>query len=135
MDQIEIFKQVLSDSNALRDARIEPLKFLVHFVGDVHQPFHAIGEAARRAVASGGIAGAAGAEKSIQIQKETERFLTNRMGRPWSAVPGLGLGQTGPWSQALRPVHEKIVRSTSCRLYSVGLLEAKTEIPVKDSES
>ena len=24
----------------------KPSKFLVHFVGDVHQPFHAIGEAA-----------------------------------------------------------------------------------------
>jgi len=46
VDRIEIFKQVLSDSNALRDDRIEALKFLVHFVADVHQPFHAIGEAA-----------------------------------------------------------------------------------------
>jgi S1/P1 Nuclease len=46
VDRIEIFEQVLSDSNASRDDRIEALKFLVHFVGDVHQPFHAIGEAA-----------------------------------------------------------------------------------------
>jgi hypothetical protein len=46
MDRIEIFKRVLADSNASRDDRIEALKFLVHFVGDVHQPFHAIGEAA-----------------------------------------------------------------------------------------
>jgi hypothetical protein len=46
VDRIKIFKQVLSDSNASRDDRIEALKFLVHFVGDVHQPFHAIGEAA-----------------------------------------------------------------------------------------
>jgi len=46
VDRIEIFKKVLSDSNAPRDDRIEALKFLVHFVGDVHQPFHAIGEAA-----------------------------------------------------------------------------------------
>jgi hypothetical protein len=46
VDRIEIFKQVLSDSNVSRDDRIEALKFLVHFVGDVHQPFHAIGEAA-----------------------------------------------------------------------------------------
>ena len=46
VDRIEIFKQVLSDSNASREDRIEALKFLVHFVGDVHQPFHAIGEAA-----------------------------------------------------------------------------------------
>ena len=46
VDRIEIFKKVLADSNASRDDRIEALKFLVHFVGDVHQPFHAIGEAA-----------------------------------------------------------------------------------------
>jgi hypothetical protein len=46
VDRIEIFKKVLSHSNASRDDRIEALKFLVHFVGDVHQPFHAIGEAA-----------------------------------------------------------------------------------------
>jgi S1/P1 Nuclease len=46
VDRIEIFKQVLSDSSAPRDERTEALKFLVHFVGDLHQPFHAIGEAA-----------------------------------------------------------------------------------------
>lgn len=46
VDRIEIFKKVLSDSNASRNDRIEALKFLVHFVGDVHQPMHAIGEAA-----------------------------------------------------------------------------------------
>jgi hypothetical protein len=46
VDRIEIFKKVLSDNNASRDDRIEALKFLVHFVGDVHQPMHAIGEAA-----------------------------------------------------------------------------------------
>jgi hypothetical protein len=46
VDRIELFKKVLSDSNASRNDRIEALKFLVHFVGDVHQPFHAIGEAA-----------------------------------------------------------------------------------------
>ncbi|MGA8436925.1 MAG: S1/P1 nuclease [Candidatus Sulfotelmatobacter sp.] len=45
VDRIELFKNVLSDSNAPRDDRIEALKFLVHFVGDVHQPMHAIGEA------------------------------------------------------------------------------------------
>jgi hypothetical protein len=46
VDRIELFKKVLSDSNAPRDDRIEALKFLVHFVGDMHQPMHAIGEAA-----------------------------------------------------------------------------------------
>jgi hypothetical protein len=46
VDRIEIFKKLLSDSNAPREDRIEALKYLVHFVGDVHQPMHAIGEAA-----------------------------------------------------------------------------------------
>jgi hypothetical protein len=46
VDRIELFQKVLSDSNVPRDERIEALKFLVHFVGDVHQPMHAIGEAA-----------------------------------------------------------------------------------------
>ncbi|MFZ3213016.1 MAG: S1/P1 nuclease [Terriglobales bacterium] len=39
------FKRVLGDKSAPRDDRIEALKFIVHFVGDIHQPFHAIGEA------------------------------------------------------------------------------------------
>ena len=45
VDRIEIFQQALSDPHARRDKRIEALKFLVHFVADVHQPMHAIGEA------------------------------------------------------------------------------------------
>lgn len=45
MDRIEYFKHVLGDKNAPRSDRIEALKFTVHLVGDIHQPFHAIGEA------------------------------------------------------------------------------------------
>ena len=45
VDRITIFKQVLADTKSSRQDRIEALKFLVHFVGDVHQPMHAIGEA------------------------------------------------------------------------------------------
>lgn len=45
VDRITMFKRVLADRNAPRQDRIEALKFLVHFVGDVHQPMHAIGEA------------------------------------------------------------------------------------------
>ena len=45
VDRITMFEQVLADRNAPRQDRIEALKFLVHFVGDVHQPMHAIGEA------------------------------------------------------------------------------------------
>ena len=45
VDRIAIFDTVLGDRTAPRQDRIEALKFLVHFVGDVHQPMHAIGEA------------------------------------------------------------------------------------------
>lgn len=45
VDRIEYFKRVLGDKDAPREDRIEALKFTVHFVGDIHQPFHAIGEA------------------------------------------------------------------------------------------
>ena len=45
VDRISMFKQVLADRNAPRQDRIEALKFLVHFVGDIHQPMHAIEEA------------------------------------------------------------------------------------------
>lgn len=45
VDRITMFKQVLSNRSAPRQERIEALRFLVHFVGDVHQPMHAIGEA------------------------------------------------------------------------------------------
>ena len=34
------FSHILRDKNASRQERIEALKFLVHFVGDVHQPLH-----------------------------------------------------------------------------------------------
>jgi hypothetical protein len=45
VDRIIMFKQVLADRSAPKQDRIDALKFLVHFVGDVHQPMHAIGEA------------------------------------------------------------------------------------------
>lgn len=45
VDRIDMFRQVLADKNASQTDRAEALKFLVHFVGDIHQPFHAIGEA------------------------------------------------------------------------------------------
>jgi hypothetical protein len=45
VDRIEIFEKVLADENASRTARIEALKWIVHFVGDLHQPLHAVEEA------------------------------------------------------------------------------------------
>src|SRR5579884_1155971 len=45
VDRIEIFEKVLGDENASRADRLEALKWVVHFVGDLHQPLHAIDEA------------------------------------------------------------------------------------------
>jgi hypothetical protein len=40
IDAIEQFAKVLADTTARRDDRVEALKFIVHFVGDLHQPLH-----------------------------------------------------------------------------------------------
>jgi hypothetical protein len=45
VDRIAIFQRVLADRNESPANRVEALKFLVHFVADIHQPMHAIGEA------------------------------------------------------------------------------------------
>ncbi len=45
VDRIEFFERVLLDENASRTARVEALKWIVHFVGDLHQPLHAVDEA------------------------------------------------------------------------------------------
>src|SRR5215471_20762480 len=42
VNRIEMFRRVLSDTSAPKDARVESLKFLVHFIGDIHQPLHAV---------------------------------------------------------------------------------------------
>ncbi len=40
IDAIERFAKVLADVKAPRADRVEALKFLVHFIGDLHQPLH-----------------------------------------------------------------------------------------------
>jgi nuclease S1 len=45
VDRINMFRQIVADKNAPQQDRVEALKFLVHFVGDVHQPMHAVAEA------------------------------------------------------------------------------------------
>lgn len=37
---IPYFEQILKDNSATKKERVEALKYLVHFVGDVHQPLH-----------------------------------------------------------------------------------------------
>jgi S1/P1 Nuclease len=43
--KIAEFVKVLTNKQANRNDRAEALKFIVHFVGDIHQPMHAVGEA------------------------------------------------------------------------------------------
>lgn len=45
VDRIEMFQRILADKNESQANRVEALKFLVHFVADIHQPLHAIAEA------------------------------------------------------------------------------------------
>jgi hypothetical protein len=45
VDRIEMFRKTLADANASRKERVEALKFLIHFVADIHQPLHDIDEA------------------------------------------------------------------------------------------
>ncbi|HEY6248515.1 MAG TPA: S1/P1 nuclease [Candidatus Angelobacter sp.] len=45
VDRINMFKQVLANKSASPADRLEALKFVVHFVGDIHQPMHAIEDA------------------------------------------------------------------------------------------
>jgi hypothetical protein len=45
VDRIDLFRQTLADPTASRNDRVEALKFLVHFVGDIHQPLHDVDEA------------------------------------------------------------------------------------------
>jgi hypothetical protein len=45
VDRIEMFRQTLGNANAPERDRLIALMFLVHFVGDLHQPLHAIDDA------------------------------------------------------------------------------------------
>lgn len=44
VDRIQIYETILGNRQASLAKRVEALKFLVHFVADLHQPLHAIGE-------------------------------------------------------------------------------------------
>ena len=62
----------------------------------------------RRAVASGGIAGAVGAGKSIQSQEGTEGCLTKPDGKAVVSSFGTRIGTVGTLSRALGPAKENI---------------------------
>jgi hypothetical protein len=40
VDRTADFEKVLKDPSASKESEVEALKFLVHFVGDLHQPLH-----------------------------------------------------------------------------------------------
>jgi len=45
VDRIEMFQKILGDETASTADRLEALKWIVHFVGDLQQPLHAVEEA------------------------------------------------------------------------------------------
>jgi hypothetical protein len=82
VDRITIFERILADTNASQADRIEALKFVVHFIGDVHQPMHAI-ETARggndiHVVAFGS---AQCGKYACNLHYEWDAGLINRTGR------------------------------------------------------
>ena len=48
MDAIERFAKVLADKTASKEDRAGALKFVVHLIGDIHQPLHRIAREALR---------------------------------------------------------------------------------------
>lgn len=45
VDRIQSFQKLLADTSKSKEARVEALKFLVHLVGDIHQPLHCVDRA------------------------------------------------------------------------------------------
>jgi hypothetical protein len=45
VDRVEMFSRVLADRDTPRQERVEALKWVVHLVGDLHQPLHATKDA------------------------------------------------------------------------------------------
>ena len=44
IDALAAQEKILADPSQPRQSRIDALKFVVHFIGDVHQPLHALGD-------------------------------------------------------------------------------------------
>lgn len=44
VDRILYFEMRLADTTLPHDQRAEALKYIVHFVGDIHQPYHVLGD-------------------------------------------------------------------------------------------
>ena len=45
LDRIPYFEAILKDPASTKDQKVFALKFLIHLMGDLHQPFHDIGDA------------------------------------------------------------------------------------------
>jgi hypothetical protein len=45
VDRIAYFEMRLANKSLPRDQRAEALKYIIHFIGDIHQPFHVLGDA------------------------------------------------------------------------------------------
>lgn len=98
--RIDNDRRVLGDSRASRQMRVEALRFLIHFVGDIHQPLHAVdnndkgGNAVRvtmpgertnlHRVWDGEVVEALGADADM-IAGSIDRTITPAQRRSWQA--------------------------------------------------
>ncbi len=101
---IREYATVLGDPHAGRDARIEALKFLVHFVGDVHQPLH-VSHARDR---GGNDLKVRFFEDNTNLHRVWDSGLIRHTRRPWqqyadTLLAGLRPQQLSEWSRNLMP--------------------------------
>ena len=115
--KIEDFKKAVVDPEATAEQRKEALMFLVHFVGDMHQPLHCSdnrdkgGNGVRldffgrssnlHSVWDSGLLGRIGQEDALFTQFSKD--LTERLAKKW------GKGTVGEWAEQSHKVAQKVV--------------------------
>jgi hypothetical protein len=90
---IEHFERVLADKATPRDERAEALKFLVHLIGDLHQPLHVVERN-----------GDKGGNKRLVFFLERERAVS--LHQVWDGLMirryvGRSEGKAGPYSDKI----------------------------------
>ncbi|MFZ5897060.1 MAG: S1/P1 nuclease [Myxococcota bacterium] len=93
--RIEIAARELNDVSLSHDARVESLKFLVHFVGDLHQPLHCADDADR-----------GGNDKRLLVPGSDEPMKLHAY---WDNLPAM---HTGEDARALADRLEKRITAT-----------------------
>ncbi len=100
LDAIERMERALRDGAATREQRAEALKFLAHFVGDVHQPLHV----GRRADAGGNKVEVVFNGEPINLHWVWDALIINDQGYSYSelarALDHPSPAQVRTWQQA-----------------------------------